>query len=200
MKLIIHLLCALIFIGCSKPNNELNLAFKLAGKNRNQLEKVLKHYSCPQDSMKYKAAVFIMVNLTDSYTNSGKVYNGYRNVYSTLSKVNKSQRNEILRIGLDSLGLNSKVETKPTLRVISADYLIKHIDFAFHAWENSRWSTKINFCDFCEYILPFKYDKEGISEYAETFHKTYAPFLKYLFFEGGNRYYAKDQKNSTTPT
>ena len=69
-------LIALILLCCSQacrqinsfPKNTLEYSLKLAGSNRPELEKVLAHFSAsPADSLKYKAAVFLLSNMEDLY-------------------------------------------------------------------------------------------------------------------------------------
>jgi hypothetical protein len=55
---------------CSKPySNELEAVLEQAGKNRKELEKVLKHYSQnPADSLKWRAVEFLIVNMPGKYS------------------------------------------------------------------------------------------------------------------------------------
>ena len=53
--------CFLFLAACNSKyadDQELELILNQARENRIELEKVLKHYSAEEDSMKYKAAVF----------------------------------------------------------------------------------------------------------------------------------------------
>jgi hypothetical protein len=58
---------------CSKPySNELESVLEQAGKNRRELGKVLKHYSRePSDSLKLRAAEFLIVNMPGKYSRNG---------------------------------------------------------------------------------------------------------------------------------
>ena len=48
---------------------EINRVLFMAGKNRGELEKVLKHYSQnPADSLKLKAAEFLIINMPGKYS------------------------------------------------------------------------------------------------------------------------------------
>lgn len=65
--LILSLLISLF--SCSPQNDFLRQALLLAGENRHELEKVLDHYqSDPADSLKYKAAVFLIENMPGHYS------------------------------------------------------------------------------------------------------------------------------------
>jgi hypothetical protein len=67
---IIICISSLIFaISCTnKKNSELQNALKLAGPNKKELKKVLDHYKKePADSLKYKAACFLIENMPWHY-------------------------------------------------------------------------------------------------------------------------------------
>lgn len=68
MKYIIRFSVFLFILFCScidKRQSELQQALLLSGENRTELEKVLKRYSIdPSDSLKYKAACFLILSLT----------------------------------------------------------------------------------------------------------------------------------------
>ncbi|MDR2919120.1 MAG: hypothetical protein LBV72_07140 [Tannerella sp.] len=53
----------LIVTGCSQHSVPLDLALNMAGENRPELEKVLAYYSSPEDSLKYRAACFLIENM-----------------------------------------------------------------------------------------------------------------------------------------
>jgi len=54
-------------------NTILENALELAGRNRIEIEKVLTHYrKNPIDSLKYKAAIFLIENMPGHYSYSGE--------------------------------------------------------------------------------------------------------------------------------
>jgi hypothetical protein len=63
-------LLIICLFSCSKPySNELEAVLEQAGKNRRELEKVLKHYSRePADSLKWRAAEFLISNMPGKYS------------------------------------------------------------------------------------------------------------------------------------
>ena len=60
-----YITLCLLFLSCSDKNNELELALHYAGANRVELEKVLRHYE--GDSLKHRAAVFLIENMSYHY-------------------------------------------------------------------------------------------------------------------------------------
>ena len=84
MKRIIYIIFCTFLISCGQYNAELENALKLAGENRHELEKVLYHYSQnPSDSLKLRAATFLIENMPGHYTLEGSLIDAYREkIYS----------------------------------------------------------------------------------------------------------------------
>lgn len=59
-----------VFLFCScQPKSDLEQALSFAGKNRPELEKVLLYYNqSPEDSLKCKAAEFLICNMPHYYS------------------------------------------------------------------------------------------------------------------------------------
>ncbi len=135
-----------------------------------QLKSVIEHYSKdPKDSLKLKAAKFLIENLKGLATldttsvESNQVY--FDLIYNTW-------KHEKMRVGfrlpiqtrvIDSLNAADKLpQTFPSVRyvddadLVTADFLIDNIDNAFYVWQNMPWAKGISFKDFCEYILPYR--------------------------------------------
>jgi hypothetical protein len=51
------------------------------------------------------------------------------------------------------------------LDTVSADYLIENIDLAFKAWREKPWARAMTFESFCEYILPYRANKEPVERW-----------------------------------
>lgn len=131
---------------------------KLAGDNRHELEKVLEHYSsCKGDSLKYKAAVYLIENMPGHRCICGPdAEDYYREIQPIL-------RNEELDWNQKMNAINMIAEKYPPLadvikediKVITSDYLIENIDAAFRQWE-SPVADYLTFSQFCEWLLPYK--------------------------------------------
>ncbi|GHT74128.1 hypothetical protein AGMMS50262_06490 [Bacteroidia bacterium] len=135
-------------------------ALRLAGNNRSELEKVLRHYSSNQnDSLKYRSTIFLIENLPEHYSYKFPEHlDLYYNEIDTAVSAdfdNETNRNTMERISR-KYEILEKLETIPDIQIITADYLIDNIDRAFDVWQNGEWATHISFDDFCEYILPYK--------------------------------------------
>ena len=101
-------------------------ALALAGGNRRELKAVLRHYR--QDSLKFRAACFLIANMRWHYSDDS----GYC-LYS-----------------------DAKDSDLCDLRRFDRSFLISHVDHAFDVWESSPCAAGLSFCEFCEYILPYR--------------------------------------------
>ena len=61
-----------LLLGC-KGATDLEWALELAGENRDELEKILVHYSAPEDSLKYRAACSLIENMPYYYYYEGDI-------------------------------------------------------------------------------------------------------------------------------
>ena len=59
-------------------------------------------------------------------------------------------------------------------RIATAGFLIQNIDYAFRAWQENSWSKTVSFNDFCEYILPYRIDREIIESWRPEFYRLYS--------------------------
>lgn len=109
---------------CSEPTL-LKKTLKEAGKNRSQLEQVLAYYAQdPADSLKYRAACFLIENMIGHFSLSGpgvKAY--YRQIDSIFSKSDLSY--PLLHKALSSLNRPyGRVDRICDLHQMTADFLI----------------------------------------------------------------------------
>ena len=166
MRILKYAYLFLLFISCReiKERDYLEEALSFAGENRTELEQVLSHYSSnPDDSLKYKAAVFLIENMpghtSSKYTDLIEAY--YNELNASISSDNNPETNWKRIEEISARHRNRKIErTVEDIRIITADYLINNIEQAFDSWQNGEWATHISFDDFCEYILPYKGGEE----------------------------------------
>ena len=75
-KFFITLLILFCFIRCKE--SDLNRALSMAGDNADELEAVLDYYSHdPKDSLKYRAALFLIENMPGHYSLGGRYIDLY---------------------------------------------------------------------------------------------------------------------------
>ncbi|TCC96010.1 hypothetical protein [Pedobacter hiemivivus] len=153
-----------------------------AGANRPEIEKVFRFYSNPEDSLKRKAALFLLTNMRDHYGYTGAEIKKYANVFSLIdssSYTNFQLSNQdkmtigdsmVKRLGWPHPG---KVEKVKDLEIISASYLTGNIEYAFKAWKKAPWANYVSFNDFCEYILPYRIRDEQLQYWRPKFYEEY---------------------------
>jgi hypothetical protein len=159
MKIIQALLFVLLFaiLSC-REQSVLEKTLEYAGNNRHELERVLQHYR--NDSLRLKAAVFLIENMPGHYSYSDTTYrNSYYFAIDSVALLYKNKEDKVK----DSLFRqtvsrfnNLKSNLVEDIHIIQADYLINHIDRAFYSWEKGNWAQQLNFNEFCEYLLPYK--------------------------------------------
>lgn len=163
--------------GCSQNENEISHALKLAGDNAPELQEVLDHYAADDDSLKLRAAEFLIANMEDhcyvTYmfvdTAGEEVpfdalsFDNYDTLLASCAAIEK-ERGE----------LDYKRKTRvDDIETITADFLIQQIDYAFRAWHEKPWAKDVSFEDFCEYILPYRGSNEPLESWREIFWDKY---------------------------
>lgn len=172
------LLCIfLLFLSsCESNYSRLEYALEAAGENRKELEKVLQHYE--NDSLKLKAAVFLIENMPAYYSYEGAVLDSMKAALAT-----GEQRGYVEpEIKNRWRGYSYKELPKVyDVQVITAEYLIKNIDQAFHVWRKRPWGKYLEFDDFCEYILPYRIGNEPLEEWREVYYDDYGCLLDSVY-------------------
>lgn len=181
----------LLFLSCSKKEERVSPVFLLeaalqqAGENRAELEKVLSRYKTPPaDSLKYKAACFLIENMPYYTYYKGEQLDRYLTYYSLLQEIHglninpqviaDSIRHMYGTFHLDSLQCLKDIET------IDSAYLCKNIEWSFKVWQEQPWGKHVSFTDFCEYILPHRIGDETLTDWREEIYKKYNPLLDSL--------------------
>lgn len=148
-----------------------------ADDNRSSLEKVLNHYASEGDSLKLEAAYYLVGNM------GGHCYATYSledtaggqiplNIldYPDFKSLMKSM--DSLEVQYGELDFHRK-ELIYDIDVITDDFLITQIDYAFKAWREKPWAKRLSFTQFCEYVLPYRGSNEPLENWRATFWKKY---------------------------
>lgn len=175
------LICTLI-LACTRYPAGVEETLSQAGKNRGELEKVLRHYrEHPEDSLKYQAACFLIDNMKWHLSTERAVFPDsslfewhtrldslYTNMIANISDTALySDRNrERFRHFITAARQVSSVirpdtptiikGTFPDPQYISSTFLISHIENAFHVWQTSPYASYLTFEQFKEMILPYR--------------------------------------------
>ena len=140
--------------GCRHTDPDLENALRQAGENRSQLEQVLDHYR--NDSLKYKAACFLIANMPGHYSILSDELSNYKQhllQYDAYLKAPAHIRAMFdvypYQASLLKLAHPQKVED---IKIIKADYLIDNIDKAFLHWEGP-WGKHLTFDEFARHYF-----------------------------------------------
>jgi hypothetical protein len=156
----------------SPYSKELKQTLRLAGSNRAELEKVLEYYQQhPEDSLKYKAAVFLIENMTHHYYFDSPALQYYFKVINSIFQSKGSPENDhlgsMLRNATSRLN-PSNFEIKYDIENISSSFLINHIDKTFEL-RNYPWSKHISEELFFEHILPYRVNTEPVEDWLSIY-------------------------------
>lgn len=178
--LIFPLLLIICIIGCrNEEDNRLESALNKAEKNRIELQNVLDYYNTElKDSLKYKAACFLIENMPYHSFYDGDQLNKYYKYFECI-KGRKNEINNIIDslISIDGRFNISTLKIKNDIKNIDSEYLIQNVDWAFKVWKEQPWGKNVSFEQFCEYILPYRLGDESPVCWREELYELYNPML-----------------------
>lgn len=133
------------------------------GENTQQIKTVLSYYQTnPTDSLKYRAALFLINNMKGYKAPYGKALEYYNQSVKCLEKpVSIKSVGKVWKASIDKYALE-EIEWVNDTDTLSADFLIENIEQAFEAWESAPWYRQISFDQFCEFILPYRVMNEQL--------------------------------------
>lgn len=168
------LIFSLTFFSCeSNLDRKIDISLNSSGQNRGELENVIKHYNKEGDKEKVQAAIFLISNMANKLSITNRSNQPYLEVFDFIDSLWKGGNAQIMdnkhnvQAKWDSLiyiyGMPKiqKIDNQYDINIIKSEYLISHIDHAFRMWRGNKWSKKIDFDGFCEYILPYKVGSES---------------------------------------
>ena len=154
--------------------------------NHVELEKVLLHYSANQsDSLKLKAAKFLIENMPGHYSYGGEVLDTYYFSVDSLFRIGApcEQTNRQIDELAQNLQISRYAKIIEDVKTITAEYLIDNIDRAFDDWQNKEINEHVDFEHFCEYLLPYKAEElqplDGWRTHLRSFHPDHLDELAY---------------------
>ena len=176
MKKLLYLLMLCYMSSCTNITDQrLEEALRMAGHNRAELENVLKHYE--QDSLKFKAARYLIENMPYHYSSDEYFLSPKGGKYRP--DILKMKGEEEVKRHCDSLidcGYTFYHGKKQDVLTINSSFLIKQIDLAFSVWQKP-WAKDVLFNDFCRYILPYRVSHEALSNKRVELISRYMPLL-----------------------
>lgn len=181
----------LSLFSCMGTVDRLEWALTLAGENRTELEKVLQYYK--DDSLKYKAACFLIENMPYHYGYEDARLDSVKAILATAplgdGYIPDSERKRKWKsFNYKSLPILQDVQR------MTAALLIENIDVAFETWNRVSWAKYYSFDDFCEWILPYRVGDEPLESWRKAYYDHYHPILDSLY-QGENILEAADALN-----
>lgn len=159
----------LLFYGCTRQQVQLEAALKYSGQNREELEKVLAHYSHRQsDSLKLEAARFLISNMPGHCSYTSPAIEKYYADLDTVKGLTPPVRKLFQTIPFDRQEYTVGLQAKEDIKLITAEYLIHHIDLAFQQWETLPWLEGLDFDRFKEYFLPYRVACEPLDYWRDS--------------------------------
>ncbi|WP_279142084.1 transglutaminase domain-containing protein, partial [Bacteroides acidifaciens] len=156
-------------------------SLRSSGVNRKELEKVLHHYQKnPADSLKYKAACFLIENMPFYTYSYGEQLENYKSYYTWLKKSKGKTPQQVVDSIKKIYGPMKEPSKKRDIMEIDSAYLCRNIDWAFKVWQEQPWGKNISFETFCEYLLPYRIGDEPLTYWRETYYEKYNSLLDSL--------------------
>ncbi|MBC9797809.1 discoidin domain-containing protein [Sinomicrobium weinanense] len=196
---LLFLLFLIVLSSCkNNSQRELEWALGLAGENRDELEKVLEHYSkAEEDSSKYKAACFLITKImpyetymdTPNYRKmkvlGEQIKDLIRDYGQTIDKDSLTRRNQLVTEMIKEYEnkngkiIDANALMRKDVETLSSTFLIENIEYAFKAWD-LPWARTYNFQEFCEYILPYRSGKQRPEPWRKFFFEELTSFREGL--------------------
>jgi len=179
---IILLITVFVIISCNNggsnqiPKDVLAVLDSAKG-NKGELLKVLDNYQEPKDSLKLKAAYFLISNMAEHAYSKAKLVDSLDN-YIDFNILDYPDYT-IMVAAWDSIeNIKGEIDYKrdtliTDLSSITANFLIENIDLAFNV-NKYEWNNQLNFNEFCEYILPYRGSSEPLENWRESLFKKYS--------------------------
>jgi hypothetical protein len=176
---------------------EMERVLTLAGDNRSELDEVIQHYSkSDKDSLKLNATYFLILNMPQHFTTNSEQLKEFDQIFDSIASIPtgyiykcKDPRStkyinyktrfikteKIWNRFQDRLGKPSEFELfdLPDCQYISSDLIIENIDLAFKAWA-FPWARHLTFQQFCEYVLPYRFNNEPLESWRPFFMQKYS--------------------------
>ena len=169
--------CLLCLFGSCSQNNLLRQSLEHAGSNREELEKVLRHYE--DDEAKRRAAVFLISNIGGRYSTTGGRVDEFHHFIDSVYCIRQEEYDiPAIYNAFRNRTRNSYASTRREhdLKHISSKYLIRHIDRSFELW-NRPWNSHLSLEEFCEWILPYRLHDEQLESWHDIFRPVFDNLL-----------------------
>jgi hypothetical protein len=141
------------------------------------LEKVLAYYAAPEDSLKYRAACFLIENMPYHFSkNENYQSSGGETYRPDISRFSSPEEVEAHCDSLVQKGYRAVSQNQYDIAYVKSEFLIRNIELAFEVWQKP-WAKEIPFDVFCCYILPYRIHIEPLTNLRKELMNRYLPLL-----------------------
>lgn len=162
------ILSCIMFCSCRNHDSRLEYALQASENNRDELEKVLTHYSRdPKDSLKRQAALFLIKNMPEHFSYNGQYLQNFKQAVDT-SVQDYLLKKVILMQPARYTRSRQQLQIEADIKHVKADYLIHNIEKAFQQWTTRPWLEGLSFNDFLEYLLPYRIGNETLDYWRDS--------------------------------
>lgn len=168
-----------VSLSCSKKKDRISAAIQQPGKNKPELEKVIRHYERSNQPQKLKAAYFLIENLPDQFFYEGEgvqEFEKYSGKMDSIIKIGNVINYKTVWDSLQNLIRDDKIgklKKRKDIEIVTADFLINNIELAFKAWA-FPWNRELSFDEFCKFVLPYKLKDESPEDFRTFFINRYS--------------------------
>jgi len=152
-------------------NSQLEETLTVAKDNEKELLKVVDYFNHKGDTLQLRAANFLLENMAGKYWQGGSSVAEYYAFIDSVYQIKQAEY-DITYIYSNFVKKAKRLKDKPQYLMdaeqLKASCIIKNVEEAFKVW-NKPWNQFLTFDEFCEYILPYKVNKEEPQEWRELY-------------------------------
>lgn len=176
----------------------LGLLCSCSSRENNIEQEVLSYFEKQPNPEKLKAAQYLLTHMKGHYSLGGPNYDKYVQIFHEISIIPGDKRNTAIMDRMNFHKIGDSFFMEKDENSLTADYLIRHIEYAYGVWEKVPWRKDYNFDIFCEYVLPYRIENEHHSDWIRRFHEAFSGIFDELYFAGGTVYKAVDHCTDTS--
>ena len=145
--------------------------------SKDKFVEVLNYFSRQSsDSLKYKAALFLLENISYHASVTSDKQDVY---YSKLAEIENMYDfpmcQQYIKNLADSILMSEGVSFRRITddSVVTSQYLIDNINDSFEKWQYGNFAQHLNFAEFCECLLPYKLTNERVENWRSELYSQY---------------------------
>ena len=156
----------ILMIGCF-------LLLSLLSCNKNLEKEVINHFQ--NDSLKLKAAYFLLDNMKEHYTYHSAATDSITKLLLQSDTVISKEKFELMWKNFAQYDRTTK---EYDIDILTDKQLVEDINQAFYTWQHAPWKNEVSFQHFCQYILPYRILQENLSiGWRDSLYQEYSSLI-----------------------